>query len=88
MRAGLIQTDYGLLAGMVRTNVPAAASVPDPEVQPTMSVDETAAAFRVGRTTVYEAVKSGEIPSVRFSGRILIPTAVVRRMLHLDPDAA
>jgi excisionase family DNA binding protein len=65
------------------------ALVPDPAVQPTMQVDDVAAAYGISRGAAYEAVKTGEIPSIRIGRRIVVPTAAVRRALLLDggPDA-
>lgn len=59
-------------------------TIPDPTEQPTMTVDQTAKAFRISRATAYEGVASGEIPSIRVGRRLLVPTAAVRRMLLLD----
>jgi len=55
-----------------------------------MDVDRVAAAFHISRAGAYEAVKTGEIPSIRIGRRIVVPTAAVRRMLLLDggTDAA
>lgn len=50
----------------------------------TMSVDEAAAVLGIGRNAAYEAVRRGEIPSLRIGGRILVPRAAVRKMLSLD----
>lgn len=58
--------------------------VPDPERNPTMTVDQAAEVFGISRNSGYEAVKTGAIPSIRLGGRILVPTAVVREMLRLD----
>lgn len=60
--------------------------IPKPEDQPTMTVSEFAALVGVGRTAAYEAVRRGEVPSLRFRGRIVIPTAEVRRLLGIDPS--
>ena len=55
-----------------------------------MKVERVAAAFHISRAKAYEAVKTGEIPSIKLGRRIVVPTAAVRRMLLLDggPDAA
>ena len=37
-----------------------------------LTVDEAAKALRIGRNTVYAACRSGEVPSKRIGGRILI----------------
>jgi len=38
-----------------------------------LTVDECAELLRVSRTSAYEAVRTGQIPSVRIGRRILIP---------------
>lgn len=58
--------------------------VPDPAVQPTMTMDEVATALGISRTTAYQGAKSGEIPVVRVRGRLMAPTAAIRRLLQLD----
>lgn len=46
--------------------------------------NQAAQLFGVDPRTVSRAVDSGELPSVRISGRILIPTAHLRRILGID----
>jgi excisionase family DNA binding protein len=60
--------------------------IPDPDDQPTMSVEETAKALSLGRSTAYEGVRSGQIPSIRVGRRIRVPTAAVRRLLQLEVE--
>jgi hypothetical protein len=57
--------------------------VPDAAVQPTMQVDDVAAALGLSRGATYNGVQSSEIPSIRI-GRRIVSTAAVRRMLLLD----
>lgn len=45
------------------------------------TVEETASILRVGKNTVYAAVRKGEIPSIRIGDRILIPRVALERML-------
>jgi excisionase family DNA binding protein len=45
-----------------------------------MSVDEAARLLGIGRGLAYEAVRNGEIPSIRLGRRVLIPRA---RLLEL-----
>lgn len=47
----------------------------------TMTVDETAIELGISRNAAYEAVKRGEIPSIRIGRRLLIPKAAFDRML-------
>ena len=52
-----------------------------PPLPRVLTVDETARALRISRTSAYEAVRTGDIPSVRIGRRILIPRDVLARML-------
>jgi len=61
-----------------------AALVPDAASHPTMQVDDVAKALGLSRAAAYNAVQTGEIPSIRIGRRIVVPTAAVRRMLLLD----
>lgn len=54
---------------------------------PTLSVDETAEAFGVARSTAYAAVRHGEWPVIKVRNKIRIPTAWVREQLRLAPVA-
>jgi len=46
------------------------------------SVDEAADLLGIGRGAAYEAVKAGEIPSVRIGKLIRIPRAALHKMLE------
>lgn len=61
-----------------------------PEAQEcrTMSVAAAAKILGISRTTAYECVRSGDLPSVRMGGRILIPTQRIERLLAAsEPEA-
>lgn len=62
-------------------------TIPDPAEQPTMTVEAAGGLLGVSRSTAYEAVRSGEIPSIRLGRRLLVPTAAIRRMLLLEAAA-
>jgi excisionase family DNA binding protein len=49
-----------------------------------MKVERAAKALGISRGAGYEAVRTGEIPSIRIGGRVVVPTAWVRRALQLD----
>ncbi|MCE3277387.1 MAG: Helix-turn-helix domain [Propionibacteriaceae bacterium] len=61
--------------------------VPSATSQPTMQVDDVAKALGLSRGAAYNAIQTGEIPSIRIGRRIVVPTAAVRRMLQLDGGA-
>lgn len=46
-----------------------------------LTVSQAARILNIGRNTAYQAVKRGELPSVRFAGRILVPVGELRVML-------
>ncbi len=49
---------------------------------------ETGAALGVSRSFVYAKLRSGEIPSARIGGKILVPTSALRKMLGIEDVAA
>jgi excisionase family DNA binding protein len=48
----------------------------------TYSVEEAAQILGISRSLAYECVKTGEIPSVRFGSRIVIPVHVVEGLIE------
>jgi excisionase family DNA binding protein len=58
--------------------------LPDPNVEPTISVERLAALLGVARGTAYAAVKAGTVPSIRIGRRVVIPTARVLTMLGIE----
>jgi predicted DNA-binding transcriptional regulator AlpA len=64
------------------------AVVPIAELQPTMTVwPEVGRALGLSRAAAYAAVARGDIPALRIGGRVIVPTAAVRRLLQLDAAA-
>jgi excisionase family DNA binding protein len=49
----------------------------------TVSVDETAVLLGLSRGHTYDAVKDGQIPSIRIGRTIRVPTAALRAMLQI-----
>jgi excisionase family DNA binding protein len=64
------------------------ATVPTAQDRPTVTIDEACRMLGVSRTTAYEAAKSGQLPTISLGRRLLVPTAVLRRMLQLDEPNA
>ncbi len=52
----------------------------------TYSVTETAELLGISRSTAYESVRDGTIPSLRFRRRIVIPKIAVERLLGPGDD--
>ncbi|MCP3989426.1 MAG: helix-turn-helix domain-containing protein [Actinomycetia bacterium] len=48
----------------------------------TYSVDEAAAILGISRSLAYECVKTGEIPSIKFRRRIVIPAYVIDELIR------
>jgi excisionase family DNA binding protein len=65
-----------------------ATSAPFPE-RLTLTVEEAAATLGISRAFAYEAVRRGEIPSIRIGRRVLVPHAALNRLLSAtDPPSA
>lgn len=58
--------------------------LPRPEDKPLMRVEEAGAYLNLGRAASYDAVRRGEIPTLRVGRRIWVPTAKFRVLLGLD----
>jgi excisionase family DNA binding protein len=52
-----------------------------------LSVDEARRILGLSRGLTYEAIRNGEIPSVRIGRRILIPRAALERLLAVSGNA-
>ncbi|MBO1417406.1 helix-turn-helix domain-containing protein [Streptomyces sp. FH025] len=70
---------------MTTSPVPA---LPDPQVQPTMTVPEAGRLFGLERAASYNAARRGDIPTITVGRRLLVPTAKLRVLLGLDAQAA
>lgn len=51
----------------------------------TLSVAEAAELLGISRGTAYECVRTGEIPSVNFGRRVLIPRRRLEALLNAQP---
>lgn len=47
----------------------------------TLTVTETAEVLRIGRSAAYEAVRAGQLPSIRIGRRVLVPVHALLAML-------
>ncbi len=50
--------------------------------QHVLTVEEAAKILRISRNSAYEAVKRGDIPSVRIGRRVLVPRTSLEKMLR------
>jgi hypothetical protein len=64
--------------------------LPDPEIEPWLSIPAAGAILGLGRAASYQAAQRGEIPTIRLGKRLLVPTARLRAMLGLgmEPERA
>jgi len=53
--------------------------------QPVCTVEEAAKVLHIGRGHAYNAVKSGELRSIRIGRRVLVPTEPLRQLLATGP---
>jgi hypothetical protein len=54
--------------------------------EPATTVPKAGRALDLGRNQSYEAAARGEIKTLRFGRRLVVPTAWLRRVLELDED--
>jgi excisionase family DNA binding protein len=53
----------------------------------TLTVEEAAAALGISRASAYEAVRRGDVPSIRIGRRILVPRRALDQMLDVTRAA-
>jgi excisionase family DNA binding protein len=53
-----------------------------------LTVEEAARLLRIGRGSAYEAVRAGDIPSVRIGRRVLVPREALLSLLNANAPAA
>ena len=73
--------------GLSGTLRPALRGVPTPDERPVLTVEEAGGFLDLGRSAAYDAARRGDIPTIAIGRRLLVPTAALRRMLHLDEAA-
>jgi excisionase family DNA binding protein len=54
--------------------------------RPTCTVPETADILDIGLNAAYDAIKRGDIPSIRIGKSLRVPTAALRAMLGIPPS--
>ena len=59
----------------------------DSTARMTYAVEEVAVLVGVSRTTMYELVAAGRVPSVRLGRRIVILRPAIRELLGCDPPS-
>jgi excisionase family DNA binding protein len=47
----------------------------------TMTAEQAAAALGISRGTAYEAVRTGQLPTIRIGRRVLVPIAGLHKLL-------
>lgn len=67
----------------VEPEITSAASTDLPRL--TMSAEEVAAMLGLSRAKVYEAIQTGQLPSVRIGRRVLVPTRRLEQLLDGAP---
>ena len=51
------------------------------------NVDEVSKTLGISRASAYKAIHSGEIPSIRIGGRLLVPRAALKGLLRASTKA-
>jgi len=60
-------------------------TIPLPQEQPTMKLwPDVGTILGLSRSATYDAAARGEIPTIKFGRRTVVPTAALRRLLEMD----
>jgi excisionase family DNA binding protein len=51
-----------------------------------ITVERAGALVGLGRSAAYDAVRRGDLPSLRIGRRLVVPTAKLRALLGIDLD--
>jgi len=63
----------------------ASQTIPQPQDRPTLQLwPQVGKILGLGRAATYEAARRGDIPTIRFGRRLVVPTAALRRLLAID----
>lgn len=88
---GVDDANVERIVGLVLDAARAASSaLPDPAERPTLPLwPDGARPFGIGRTTAYRLAHANEFPVavIKVGGKLMVPTAALRRALGLDPPA-
>ena len=52
--------------------------------QVTVPVEVAGEALGIGRSLAYAAIRNGELPAIKIGRRVSVPTAPLRKMLHIE----
>jgi excisionase family DNA binding protein len=65
----------------------AAQKIPElTELPPTISIERAARLLGVSRSTAYRAAAAGQLPTITFGRRLLVPTARLLEMLGVSTE--
>jgi hypothetical protein len=62
--------------------------LPDPHTEPVLTVERAGAIIGLGRSAAYDAIRRGDLPSIRIGRRVVVPTARLADMLGLGHESA
>ncbi len=58
--------------------------LPDPLERPVMAIEEAGRHLQMGRSAAYAAAARGDLPTISFGRRKVVPTARLRQLLGID----
>lgn len=66
------------------TSIGTGVVLPDPLKEPTITVPRAGGILGLSRASAYDAASRGEIPTLSFGRRLVVPTAKLLALLGLD----
>jgi hypothetical protein len=58
-------------------------ALPDPEDEPTITIEDAGTVLGIGRSSAYAAARRGDLPTITIGRRKVVPTARLRAMLGM-----
>lgn len=83
LREALVLATFNFFEHAMRVPVPGDVE----EKRLTLTVEEAAEILGISRAFAYEAVRRGEVPSIRIGRRILVPKAALDRLLTGEQES-
>ncbi len=56
------------------------------DLPPTLAIEEAGRLLGLGRSSAYRAARRGELPTLQFGRRLVVPTMRLLRLLGAEPE--
>jgi len=81
----MVTTGTGKRIRRIPNAAKSSRQLPDPSREPTISVERAGKVLGLGRSASYDAARRGELPTLLFGRRIVVPTSRLLALLNGPP---